>query len=254
MVNVHHSLPSFKPPEPMRMVGDLSLSPAEQLACDEALLDLCETNGGAGFLRFWEPESVFIVLGRTGIAAREVRLDVCREREIPVLRRASGGGTVVQCPGCLNFSLILQIAGREGFATAGSTNTTIMSYHAEVLSSLAGERVEVSGFSDLTIRGQKISGNAQRRRLRYFLFHGCILLKADLDLIEDLLPHPPREPAYRNGRAHTAFVRNLLIEAAPVKEALRKSWNAEIIEHSIPRDKIDLLTCDRYMNPAWTAL
>ena len=33
---------------------DLTLpSPAENLACDEALLDWCEENGGEEILRFW---------------------------------------------------------------------------------------------------------------------------------------------------------------------------------------------------------
>ena len=43
---------------------DLTLpTPEENLACDEALLDLCEAGGAGELLRFWEPPSYFVVLG-----------------------------------------------------------------------------------------------------------------------------------------------------------------------------------------------
>ena len=254
MPNVHDSRLSFKPPFRVRFVEDYSLPPAEQLAFDEAFLDLRESSDGDGLLRFWEPDRVFVVLGRTSAAAHEIRLDVCRSRNIPILRRVSGGGTVVQSPGCLNFSLVLAMTAREEFATAGGTNASIMRHHADVLGSLTGEHVEVSGFSDLTIAGRKFSGNAQRRKLRYFLFHGCILLNADLNLMEELLPLPPKQPAYRESRSHAMFVCNLTISSAEAKQALRNAWNVRTVEHSIPRAEIDLLVRERYENPAWTAL
>ena len=38
-------------------------TPAENLACDEALLDACEANGHADILRFWQADEAFVVLG-----------------------------------------------------------------------------------------------------------------------------------------------------------------------------------------------
>src|SRR5262245_40949097 len=82
---------------------------AENLACDEALLDLCEDHGADEILRFWEPRNYFVVLGYGNKAAAEVDLEACAAEKIPVLRRCSGGGTVLQGPGCLNYALILRI-------------------------------------------------------------------------------------------------------------------------------------------------
>jgi lipoate-protein ligase A len=161
---------------------------------------------------------------------------------------------VVQSPGCLNFSLVLAMTARDEFATAGGTNASIMKHHAEVLSKLTGEHVEVNGFSDLTIAGKKFSGNAQRRQLRYFLFHGCFLLNADLNLMEELLPLPPKQPVYRDSRSHATFVRNLSISPQQAKLALRNAWNVRTVEHSIPRAEIDRLVHERYANPSWNAL
>jgi lipoate-protein ligase A len=225
---------------------------ASQIALDEALLDLRENQSGEGFLRFWEPSEPCVVLGRMNIADREVRLDRCRSRGVPVFRRSSGGGTVVQGPGCLNFSLVLNIRDDPRLAHAATTNDFVLGRTAGVISSLAGETVAVRGLSDLTIGGRKISGNAQRRRIRAILYHGCILLDLDFALIEDLLPLPSRAPDYRGGRSHTEFLRNLRISAEALKDALRRSWGAEVPATTIPVKETERLAAEKYLNPAWT--
>ena len=84
-------------------------SPAENLAADEALLDWCESGHGVETLRFWEPREPFVVVGYANKIAAEVNMAACEEKHIPIFRRCSGGGTVVQMPGGLNYSLILRI-------------------------------------------------------------------------------------------------------------------------------------------------
>src|ERR1039458_3609667 len=89
---------------------DLTIpSPAENLACDEALLDWCESGTGAECLRFWESPEPFVVVGYANKVETEVNVAACEARKIPILRRCSGGGTVAQGPGCLNYALILPI-------------------------------------------------------------------------------------------------------------------------------------------------
>src|SRR5688572_18481289 len=93
---------------------DLTLSsPAENLACDEALLDFCEAGAAPGIVRCWGPPEYFVVVGYANQVAIEVNLPACRDAGVPILRRWTGGGTVLQGPGCLNYSLILQIAQHE---------------------------------------------------------------------------------------------------------------------------------------------
>src|ERR1041384_3554800 len=89
---------------------DLTLpTPAENLACDEALLDACEGGAADEVLRFWESSTPFVVVGYGNKVAREVNVAACEARGIPILRRCSGGGTVVQGPGCLSYALVLRI-------------------------------------------------------------------------------------------------------------------------------------------------
>src|SRR6266853_3734385 len=106
---------------------DLTLSSAgENLACDEALLDLCEDGLCNELLRFWEPSQYFVVLGYANQARTEVNLPFCKQHGIPILRRCSGGGTVVQGPGCLNYALILRITEDGPMRSISSANQFIM--------------------------------------------------------------------------------------------------------------------------------
>jgi lipoate-protein ligase A len=62
---------------------------------------------------------------------------------------------------------------------------------------------------DLLLDGRKVAGLALRRRRRATLLHGSILCRADHPLLARVLRHPPREPAYRAGRAHRDFLADL---------------------------------------------
>src|SRR3974390_1391239 len=172
---------------------DLTLtSPEENLAGDEALLDLCEDGKEEELLRFWEPTRYFVVVGYANHAATEVRLSFCEQNAIPVLRRCSGGGTVLQGPGVLNYSLVLRIGDSGPTHTISSTNDFILERNREALAALLKAPVEKRGQTDLAIGSLKFCGNAQRRRKRCLLFHGSFLLNLDLELIERVLPMPSR--------------------------------------------------------------
>lgn len=203
-------------------------------------------------MRFWEPDSPGVIIGYGNDPAREVRLDVCRERKIPVFRRYSGGGTVVQGHGCLNFSLILPMNADPRLLSAGGTNAMILGRHAEALQPLIREETSVRGSSDLTIGSRKFSGNAQRRLQRYLLFHGCFLLNLDLTLVGALLPMPSKEPAYRAGRTHAEFLCNLHTSSSDVKRVIRAAWKAESLAVDPPIEVIQQLARERYANPSWT--
>ena len=204
---------------------DLTLpTPAENLACDEALLDHAEATGGDEVLRFWESPDYFVCVGYANRVATEVNIEACRAASIPILRRCTGGGTVVQGPGCLNYALILQIPS----PSVTETNRYIMERHRAAL----GGKIQCDGHTDLVIAGRKFSGNAQRRKRQYLLFHGSFLYNFDIDLITKLLPMPNKQPAYRQNRSHRDFLMNLPLDPATIKEALTGLWDARNEENN----------------------
>jgi lipoate-protein ligase A len=239
-------------PEPLEYC-DLPLgSPEETLACDEVLLDRCEAGMSAGVLRFWEPAGYFVVVGYANAVDREVNLEFCGQRGIAVLRRCSGGGTVLQGPGCLNYSLVLPL-GQEGpLHSISGTNEFVMERNRQALAGLLpGGPVTRHGHTDLAWGEMKFSGNAQRRRQKAVLFHGCFLLRMNLELIEQALPFPSKAPGYRLGRSHSDFLMNLGVPAVAVKAALRQAWNAREVTAALPLQDIAQLVHEKYARDEW---
>lgn len=239
-------------------VLDLTLpSPAENLACDEALLDAAEAGESGEILRFWESPEYFVVVGYANKVAAEVNITACEARGIPILRRCSGGGTVVQGPGCLNYALVLRITGDGPTRNISTANQFIMERNRSALTRLTSDfrlqasDLQVSGHTDLAIGGSKFSGNSQRRRKHFLLFHGTFLSNFDLPLVTELLPMPSQQPDYRARRAHGEFIANLNLPASAVKTALRDTWGAKESAKAAPTNVIQKLVEEKYSKDEW---
>ena len=228
-------------------------SPARLLACDHGLLEEreecgVETDENQSVLMFWESPTPFVVLGYTEHAAREAKLEECARLQIPVLRRISGGGTVVQGAECLNYSLILPIDD----VTSNLQQTNSLQTLLPVGSST---RIQVRGTTDLAIvdseTEKKFSGNAQRRKKNWLLFHGTILLDFDLSLISQILNFPSRQPDYRASRNHLDFVCNFPASREDVKNALREVWSAHRVLDVVPHERIETLAREVYAQESW---
>lgn len=237
----------------MRIFDYTFASPEENLAGDEALLEHAEAQGGE-ILRFWESPQHFVALGYTNKAETEADTSTCSALNIPILRRASGGGTVLQGPRCQSYALILDIAQRPEIATIASSNAWIMERQARAVSQVLAEPIEVSGHSDLTLRGRKFAGNAQKRKRRFTLFHGTILLEGfDLKLLARSLKMPSRQPDYRAERGHLDFVCALDIAQTDLKAAIASTWDArgELSAAEFPGETMQRLISERYGCDEW---
>ena len=234
---------------------DLTLpSPAENLAGDEALLDWSESGGGGEILRFWEPREYFVVVGYANKTATEVNVAACEAKGIPIYRRCSGGGTVVQGSGCLNYALILRITADGPLHNIGVANQFIMRQNRAAIESvfcIPHSAIAMRGHTDLTMGDRKFSGNSQRRRKHFLLFHGTFLLNFNLALVSELLPLPSKQPAYRESRSHDRFLTNLNVAADKVKAALRQVWKVGETLKNPPLEKISTLAREKYATREW---
>lgn len=230
---------------------DLSFdSPAFNLALDEALLESAEANQSGPVLRFWESPTPFVALGYTNKAQIETNRPACQAAGVPILRRCSGGGTVLQGPGCLNYALVYPIASGQAL-NVGATNSLVMETHRAALQRALKMPVERAGHTDLAIEDRKFSGNAQKRKAKFFLFHGTILLDFDLDSVQKLLLPPSKEPTYRARRSHLEFIRNIPLSRETVKNALRETWDATDEMLRWPSEATGDLVAQKYARDDW---
>jgi lipoate-protein ligase A len=231
---------------------DLTLdSPAENLALDEALLEQAEAGRtDDDVLRLWESRQTAVIIGRSSRIDGEVKLGKCDQDGVPVLRRCSGGTSVVIGPGCLMYSVVLSYERNPTLRMVDAAHQFVLENVAKAVRRLV-PLVALKGTSDLTLGDRKFSGNSLRCKRDHLLYHGTLLCDFPLDLISRYLKTPPRQPDYREQREHRAFVANLGLDSIPLRGALIDQWNAnsELIEWP------DLLTKElveqRYCQAAW---
>lgn len=207
---------------------------AANLALDDSAARSAWTTG-LHLLRFWWGGPPAVVMGSNEREGQVVDSAACTLLGVDVLRRCTGGGTVLQTSGVLNYSLVTpapdHVNLKAGFHQGADVICAILSAFGVTAAPL--------GASDVTVEGRKISGNAQARRWKSLLVHGTLLVDFDFELAEKVLPHPPREPEYRRARPHRDFLvtlRALGVEAdhrtieSVAMEAARQVFGSSTIE------------------------
>jgi lipoate-protein ligase A len=230
---------------------DLTLpSPEENLALDEALLLEAEAGPGGEVLRLWEWPAPAVVLGAGGHLSEDIDEAACRADAVPILRRASGGGTVLLGRGCLLYSLVLAYDRGPALAEVVPSYHYILERICEALSDLA-PGIEMAGTSDLAVHGIKVSGNAQQRKRHHLLHHGTLLYDFDISQVGRYLSLPAKQPTYRQRRAHSSFLTNLHQDVLDLKRRLRETWQADRELMSWPKERTWELVANRYSLPSW---
>lgn len=160
------------------------------------------------FVWLWEPHDIFCVLG-AGTPERDVDLALCIATGVPVYRRKGGGGAVVLSPGDLIITASYD-GSRRAFATQWIQ--PVAEAIVAALQSLGVQDARVRGLGDVAIGDRKILGSSLYANKKVALYQGSLLVDPDLDLFLRYLPHPSKEPDYRQGRSHLDFVTSLVRE------------------------------------------
>jgi lipoate-protein ligase A len=233
---------------------DLTLpSAVENLALDEAFLIEADAGRGRPLLRFWEAAEYAVVLGASRRAGDDVRIDACRADGVPILRRSSGGGTVVLGPGALNVTVILPDNWAPGLAAVDVAHRHVLESIAASIR-CAGQPVGLAGLGDLALGDRKCGGSAQRRLKCWFLVHCSILYDFALERVARYLTVPARQPAYRAGRAHLDFLSNLGLPRRILTEAIvsKQPVGPRLAQTpGVPQTLVEHLVSEKFSNPAW---
>jgi lipoate---protein ligase len=127
---------------------------------------------GQSYFFTWEIEGV--VVGKNQVVENEVNLAYCKDNNIQVFRRPTGGGCVYADERNTMFSMITS-KKNEAFS--------FKPYLLHIVDAMAelGVKLEFSGRNDLLFEGRKISGNAFLQNKYGMLMHGTFLYDCDLD-------------------------------------------------------------------------
>ena len=239
-------------PAAMRLIDYSHPDPATNLALEEVLLDEVEQGRQPDTLRFWESPVPFVVLGTAQVLAEEVNEAHCRADGVPIMRRCTAGGCVLQGPGSFNYALFLTY---ETFPETASLHASYRFILGKVCAALTTLGIEAShqGISDIAIGGLKVSGNAQRRRRRALLHHGTLLYRADAAAISRYIREPADRPDYRGTRTHGEFVTALPTHPEALRRSIADAFAAQ--EGDVPTgeelERADALVLEKYRLDSW---
>lgn len=142
-----------------------------------------------------------IVLGISGKAAELVNEQKAVQDNIPLIKRFSGGGTVIVDEHTLFITFICQ----KDLHSFPAYPEPIMKWTEEIYK----ETFQHRGFSlrenDYVLHDKKCGGNAQYIKKDRWLHHTSFLWDYSENKMQYLL-HPKKTPSYREGRSHTDFL------------------------------------------------
>ena len=125
--------------------------PAWNLAAEQYVFDALPRD--RTYFMLWQNDNA-IIIGKHQNAAAEIDQQFVRENGVRVVRRLSGGGAVYHDMANLNFTFIADAGSME------SINFKLFCQPVVAALAALGVQAEVNGRNDMTINGQKFSGNS----------------------------------------------------------------------------------------------
>ncbi|OLN24768.1 Lipoate-protein ligase A [Desulfovibrio sp. DV] len=151
----------------MRPIVLATTDPALNLATEEWLLRHTDRD----IFMLWR-NAPAVIVGRNQNTLAQIDEAYVRSRNIPVVRRLSGGGAVFHDLGNVNFTFVSLGSGGHGLDFQRFTTPIL-----EAITAL-GVPCAFEGRNDLVINGRKFSGNAQHIWRDRVLHHGTLLFSA----------------------------------------------------------------------------
>src|ERR1700737_5269179 len=109
------------PVQDLEVVSEVDLSPAAPMALDEVLLDAVAAGKRPPLLRFWGWTEPTLVLGSNQAVSNELDLAAVERHGFTIVRRLSGGGTMLAEPGkTITWSLVTPLEPVAGMSFVAS--------------------------------------------------------------------------------------------------------------------------------------
>lgn len=237
----------------MRYIESSCTHPGYNLALEEYVFENLPRD--QGYFMLWQNDNAIIV-GKHQNTSEEINAEYVREKGIRVVRRLSGGGAVYHDMGNINFTFIVDADQMEELDLHLFCNPVV-----NTLAKL-GIQAEISGRNDITIDGQKFSGNSQYLKQGRIMHHGTIMFDSDFSVLTQALQVSQdkyQSKGFKSVRSRVTNVRQHLstpISFQEFKELLKRYMVQEqqLEEYVLTEEddrKVQALQKERYDTWEW---
>jgi lipoate-protein ligase A len=157
------------------------MSAAENMALDEALLELKGEGQGPNTIHFLQFSPRAVLVGYHQSVQEEIRGDYCREHGIEINRRVTGGGAIFFDENQLGWEVICDKRFFNVTLPTPSLFKRLCNPVAVALGQLGVMGAEFRPRNDIEVNGRKISGTGGTESEDAFLFQGTMLVDFDVD-------------------------------------------------------------------------
>jgi lipoate-protein ligase A len=154
----------------------------------------------------WQPAKMVVVLGASNKIETSVIIENAEADGVEVMKRPSGGESVVLSPRMLAVSVAFETTELKD---PHQYFTKINSAIIKSLQACGIQNLHSKGISDIAIGEKKILGSSIYRASGRLLYHAVLNVSEDVSVFGRYLKHPAKEPDYRKNRRHDEFVTSL---------------------------------------------
>lgn len=173
-----------------RLITDDQVSSSLGLAVDETLAQRVGTGESSAMLRLYTYKSYCALVGRFQNAENELHLTYCRNNNIPVNRRPTGGGAIIMGHDQLGIALAIPGKSRDTYSRAREMMATFSNGIVMGLNSL-GVNAEFRRKNDIEVDGRKLVGlGIYKAPSGGLLFHASVLVDLDVEFMLNVLNTP----------------------------------------------------------------
>ena len=154
----------------------------------------------------WIPKKSYIVLGASNNAKDAVVEETALRDNVTVLKRRTGGQTVVLTPKNLIISAVIT---DESVMKPKDVFNRFNDHIMGAIEKNHTVKFATRGISDIALGDKKIMGSSMYRGKGKLFYHAVLNFGESPTTFQKYLKHPSNEPDYRKGRMHDEFVTSL---------------------------------------------
>lgn len=155
----------------------------------------------------WVPDKTYIILGASNKAHIAVEESLALRDNITVMKRRTGGQTVMLTPNNLIISAVIT---DESIMKPKDVFNNFNDIIIRAIEKDHTEKFTTRGISDIALGDKKIMGSSMYRGKGKLFYHAVLNYNEPPATFQKYLKHPSIEPDYRKGRMHDEFVTTLV--------------------------------------------